>query len=103
MDPEDVIPRSKRVHWEPDQVHFTPSGSQALGAHLAHVVARILNKLGHNPAPAPHTSSYVPSKQAAMPRTSNFTPSKQMFHKPAHHQMMGAPHMLRPMVRRGGA
>jgi hypothetical protein len=42
LDPEEVIPRCKAAYWELDNVHFSPSGSAALGHHLAPIVAGIL-------------------------------------------------------------
>jgi lysophospholipase L1-like esterase len=45
VDPEDVIPRSEPAYWEPDKVHFSPTGSCALGKHLGYVFAKILAEM----------------------------------------------------------
>lgn len=49
FDPEEVIPRHKPSYWEPDRVHFTPSGSRTLGLYLAPAIAQILQGLGQRP------------------------------------------------------
>jgi hypothetical protein len=94
VDPEDAIPRSKAVYWEPDQVHFTPTGSRALGAHLAPIVAQILRTPGQK-SPMP----------ALAPRASGM-PAKNMYQRPVNqprHPMMVAPVAMMHMIHRGGA
>jgi len=57
IDPEEVIPRRTRSYWEPDQVHFTPSGSHALGLYLAPIVADIL--LEHTACEEPSVRNHL--------------------------------------------
>jgi len=42
IDPEEVIPRDAKPHWEPDGIHFSPSGSHALGQQLAAMIVPLL-------------------------------------------------------------
>jgi len=76
LDPEDVMPRSKVACWEPDHLHFSPTGSRTLGAHLSTMVAQILQKLGQT---THGRSSQIPAS-SMVPRPTNLVASKQMLH-----------------------
>jgi lysophospholipase L1-like esterase len=52
LDPEEIIPRKHSAYWEPDDVHFSPSGSQVLGARVAVTVAKILEDFGFEANPS---------------------------------------------------
>eukprot|EP00971_Amphidinium_carterae_P217294 4313611-Amphidinium_carterae.1 len=45
-DAEVVVPKGNRGLWEPDELHFSPAGSQQLGAMLAKHAAHTLGELG---------------------------------------------------------
>lgn len=49
VDPEELVPRRHRAHWESDCVHFSPAGYHALGMQLAPRIADVLKKLGERP------------------------------------------------------
>lgn len=68
VDPEDVMPRSKRACWEPDQVHFAPAGSRALGLHLASTITPILRRLGQKPGRKLGTSTAPSHPVTSTPR-----------------------------------
>jgi hypothetical protein len=77
LDPEDVIPRSKSACWEPDGVHFAPTGSRTLGTHLAPLVAQILQKLARTThgQSATHGHSSKVAARPIMPQVSAINPS----------------------------
>lgn len=44
IDPEELIPRMMSAHWEADEIHFSPSGSHALGQQVASLILPLLKK-----------------------------------------------------------
>jgi len=83
VDPELVIPRNKVAYWEPDSVHFSPSGSRALGIHLAPAIAKILRHLGQQPV----ARASSPQVQPNLTSGSKFQQSLN----PQSHQWMAHP------------
>jgi len=76
IDPEEVLPRRSATHWERDLIHFSPSGSRALGLYLAPVVSKILKSFGQQPVKTTGPSSSPqlqpnPCAQQKFPKTTN--------------------------------
>lgn len=107
INPEELIPRKNMAYWEPDQVHFTPSGSRALGLYLAPAIGKILQQLGQQPEePAGPVEVLEVERVPSSSRGYQKAPlSSRGYHNAASAQalpFMAAP--LRPHVyRRGGA